>query len=87
LGCQAQQRRLSARAVSHDQIAARTQEGDHGGSGFNNNRRLSPHARAGTYKELGPVYLLRLDRERAATRLTQRLRDLGYEVELRKAAA
>ena len=39
------------------------------------------------YKELGPVYLLRLDHERAAARLTQRLRTLGYEVEIRKAAA
>jgi transposase len=39
------------------------------------------------YKDLGPVYLLRLDHERAAARLTQRLRNLGYEVESRKAAA
>src|SRR5215467_899558 len=39
------------------------------------------------YRELGPVYLLRLDHERAATRLTRRLRDLGYEVEIKKAAA
>ena len=39
------------------------------------------------YRELGPLYLLRLDHERAATRLTQRLRNLGYEVELRKVAA
>jgi transposase len=39
------------------------------------------------YKELGPVYLLRLDHERAAARLTQRLRNLGYEVEIKKAAA
>jgi transposase len=39
------------------------------------------------YKELGPVYLLRLDHERAAIRLTQRLRNLGYEVEIKKAAA
>jgi transposase len=39
------------------------------------------------YRELGPVYLLRLDRERTAARLTQRLRNLGYEVEIRKAAA
>ncbi len=38
------------------------------------------------YNDLGPVYLLRLDHERAATRLTQRLRNLGYEVEIRKAA-
>jgi len=30
------------------------------------------------YKDLGPLYLLRLDHEWAATRLTQRLRDLGY---------
>src|SRR5262245_22272501 len=39
------------------------------------------------YRELGPLYLLRLDHERAATRLTQRLRNLGYEVEIRKVAA
>ena len=39
------------------------------------------------YRELGPVYLLRLDHEQAATRLTRRLRDLGYEVEIKKAAA
>jgi transposase len=39
------------------------------------------------YKELGPVYLLRLDHERTAARLTQRLRNLGYEVEIKKAAA
>ena len=39
------------------------------------------------YKDLGPVYLLRLDHERAAARLTQRLHNLGYEVEIKKAAA
>ena len=39
------------------------------------------------YRELGPVYLLRLDHERAAARLTRRLRDLGYEVEIKKAVA
>ena len=39
------------------------------------------------YKELGPVHLLRLDHERAAARLTQRLRNLGYQVEIKKAAA
>jgi len=32
-------------------------------------------------------YLLRLDHERAATRPTKRLRNLGYEVEIKKAAA
>ena len=39
------------------------------------------------YRELGSLYLLRLAHERAATRLTQRLRNLGYEVEIRKVAA
>jgi transposase len=39
------------------------------------------------YKELGPVYLRRLDHERAAARLTQRLRNLGYQVEIRQATA
>ncbi len=39
------------------------------------------------YKELSPFYLMRLDHERAAVRLTQRLRNLGYEVRIKKAAA
>ena len=39
------------------------------------------------YKELGAFYLMRLDQERAAARLTQRLRNLGYEVQIKKAAA
>ena len=39
------------------------------------------------YRELGPVYLLHLAHERTAARLTQRLRNLGYEVEIKKAAA
>jgi hypothetical protein len=39
------------------------------------------------YRELGSVYLLRLDHERSAARLTQRLRNLGYEVQIKKAAA
>jgi hypothetical protein len=39
------------------------------------------------YKELGRVYHLRLDHERAVARLTQRLRNLGYHVEIKKAAA
>jgi hypothetical protein len=38
------------------------------------------------YKDLGPVYLLRLDHERAPARPAQRL-TLGYDVEIRKAAA
>lgn len=38
-------------------------------------------------KELGPVYLARLDRERAAVRLTQALRNIGYEIEIKNAAA
>ena len=39
------------------------------------------------YRDLGPVYLLRLDHGRAAERLAERIRKLGYEVEIRKAAA
>jgi transposase len=38
------------------------------------------------YKDLGPHYLDRLDKDKAAQRLTRRLRDLGYQVELRPAA-
>ena len=37
----------SARAVSQDQVAAWTQEGDHGGGSFDSNRRLSPGPRSG----------------------------------------
>jgi hypothetical protein len=39
------------------------------------------------YREVGSLYLLRLDHKRAATRLNQRLRNLGYEVQIRKVAA
>jgi transposase len=39
------------------------------------------------YRDLGPVYLLRLDHGRAAERLAERIRKLGYQVEIRKAAA
>jgi hypothetical protein len=42
LGRQPQARWLSALAVSQDQVAARTQEGDHGGGGFDSNCRLPP---------------------------------------------
>jgi transposase len=38
------------------------------------------------YKDLGPHYLDRLDKDKAAQRLTRRLRDLGYQVDLRPAA-
>lgn len=38
------------------------------------------------YRDLGNSYFDRLDRNRAAQRLTRRLRELGYEVEIRKAA-
>jgi transposase len=38
------------------------------------------------YRDLGNLYFDRLDRQRAAQRLTRRLRELGYEVEIRKAA-
>ncbi len=84
LGRQPQQRRLSARAVSENQIAARTQQGDHRvaasilTAAYYLVRDLVP------YRELSSLYLLRLDHERAAARLTQRLRNLGYEVEIKK---
>lgn len=35
------------------------------------------------YHDLGAVYLDRIDRQRTAKRLTRRLRDLGYEVDLK----
>jgi transposase len=38
------------------------------------------------YRDLGPQYLLRLDHARTAERLARRIRELGYEVEIRKAA-
>jgi transposase len=38
------------------------------------------------YRDLGNFYFDRLDRHHAAQRLTRRLRELGYEVEIRKAA-
>lgn len=38
------------------------------------------------YKDLGPHHLDQLDKDKAAQRLTRRLQDLGYQVELRPAA-
>jgi transposase len=38
------------------------------------------------YRELGADYYTRRDEAKVAARLTRRLRDLGYEVELKKAA-
>ena len=38
------------------------------------------------YRDLGPLYLARLDQDRTAQRLARRIKELGYEVEIRKAA-
>ena len=38
------------------------------------------------YRDLGPLYFARLDQDRTAQRLARRIRELGYEVEIRKAA-
>jgi hypothetical protein len=39
-----------------------------------------------TYRELGALYFARTDKERTAQRLARRIKELGYEVEIRKAA-
>ena len=39
------------------------------------------------YQDLGPTYLDRLDQRRTANQLTRRLRDLGYDVQIRPKAA
>ena len=38
------------------------------------------------YRDLGPLYFARLDHDRTAQRLVRRIKELGYEVEIRKAA-
>jgi transposase len=38
------------------------------------------------YRDLGPRYFTRLDRDRTAQRLARRIRELGYEVQISKAA-
>jgi transposase len=38
------------------------------------------------YRDLGPLYFASLDQERIAQRLARRIKELGYEVEIRKAA-
>jgi hypothetical protein len=38
------------------------------------------------YRYLGSLYFARLDRDRIAQRLARRIKELGYEVEIRKAA-
>jgi hypothetical protein len=38
------------------------------------------------YSDLGPLYFTRLDRDRTAQRLARRIHELGYEVQISKAA-
>jgi hypothetical protein len=38
------------------------------------------------YSDLGPLYFARLDQDRTAQRLARRIKELGYEVQIRKAA-
>ena len=38
------------------------------------------------YRDLGALYFVRTDKERTAQRLARRIKELGYEVEIRKAA-
>jgi transposase len=38
------------------------------------------------YRDLGPLYFARLDQDRTAQRLARRIKELGYEVQIRKAA-
>jgi transposase len=39
-----------------------------------------------SYRDLGTFYFTRADQERTAQRLARRIKELGYEVEIRKAA-
>jgi transposase len=38
------------------------------------------------YHDLGALYFTRADQERTANRLARRIKELGYEVQIRKAA-
>ena len=38
------------------------------------------------YRDLGALYFARIDQERTAQRLARRIKELGYEVQIRKAA-
>jgi hypothetical protein len=38
------------------------------------------------YRDLGPLYFAHLDQDRTAQRLARRIQELGYEVQIRKAA-
>jgi hypothetical protein len=38
------------------------------------------------YRDLGPLYFTGFDRDRTAQRLARRIKELGYEVQIRKAA-
>jgi transposase len=38
------------------------------------------------YRDLGALYFARADEERSAQRLARRIKELGYEVQIRKAA-
>ena len=38
------------------------------------------------YRDLGPLYFAHLDQDRTAQRLARGIKELGYEVEIRKVA-
>jgi hypothetical protein len=38
------------------------------------------------YRDPGALYFVRIDQDRTAERLARRIKDLGYEVQIRKAA-
>jgi len=38
------------------------------------------------YRDLGPRYFARLDQDQTAQRLARRIKELGYEIQIRKAA-
>ena len=47
---------------------------------------LHPTRKAVPYRDLGALYFARLDQDRTVQRLANRIKRLGYEVKIQKAA-
>ena len=77
---------VSTGAVSAAESTTRTEESDCGRGRVDLDGGLSLDCDGQEYRDLGHDYFIRRDSHRVAQRLAKRIRELGYEVQISKAA-
>src|ERR1700758_232337 len=86
VGRSAQEEQLFPGPIPPSQSAPRRQEGSDRGCRVDPDNRLSLLRDGTCYQDLGPEYFTRRNPAQAAARLANRIRNLGYHVEIRAAA-